>query len=330
MIATPVRAASPTERKIAEMLVENTGSNMLDSGGAYGRAWQHTRAAYGLDSGLPNSPWDGSPKTTHEPEVDEIERVALAMREQPSASIDRYGSYTLNTFHFLVEHLDFDPTLHDKYERWQRVTNFGKDRYDKDWGLPLMERFCDQLRKRAKVGGLYGDSSGPTTDNSYNSECALGRTIQFTLFTVENGQDWDGEWVNKPEFLPDGSYVLLQIHGGADVRGGYTDPVLFGMSDEYGLLDYARVYLFCEGNPDTITPGQIDQWTGRATEVYDIQHRWESENAGYSYNLDGMWGQGETTLKFDDYDEKGLKAIWDEDREVWLCPVEGCGAKLIA
>ena len=44
--------ASPTERKIAEMLLENTGSHFLDSGGAYGRAWQHERARLGLDGGL--------------------------------------------------------------------------------------------------------------------------------------------------------------------------------------------------------------------------------------------------------------------------------------
>ncbi|MEM3215909.1 MAG: hypothetical protein QXS81_01030 [Candidatus Micrarchaeaceae archaeon] len=34
---------TPIERQIAEMLIENTGVHMLDSGGAYGRHWQENR-----------------------------------------------------------------------------------------------------------------------------------------------------------------------------------------------------------------------------------------------------------------------------------------------
>jgi len=34
---------TPVEKKIAEMLTENTGVDMLDSGGAYGRHWQENR-----------------------------------------------------------------------------------------------------------------------------------------------------------------------------------------------------------------------------------------------------------------------------------------------
>ena len=71
------RPVSDTERKIAEMLLENTGSNMLDSGGAYGRAWQLTRAKYGLDGGLPNSAWHGGPgHPAADPGEDEIVTVA--------------------------------------------------------------------------------------------------------------------------------------------------------------------------------------------------------------------------------------------------------------
>ena len=34
------KVMNKTERKLAEMLKENTGIHMLDSGGAYGRHWQ--------------------------------------------------------------------------------------------------------------------------------------------------------------------------------------------------------------------------------------------------------------------------------------------------
>lgn len=301
------RPVTPTERKIAEMLLENTGVAMMDSGGIYGRAWQVTRAKYGLDGGLPNSPFHGGPgHAPVEPVEDEIERVALAMRNEPPQSIDEYGSFSRNAFHFLVDALDYDPVLDRKWQVFQRVANWGKDRYDKEPGYALIPEFLDRLDGRgANISGIYGEGE-PVSDNSYNYEHAVDRVFQFTLFTVTaHGSDpYDREL-----FLPEDSYVMLQIHGGADVRGGYTDPVLFRESSmaEYAILDYGRGWLRCEN-----------------------EHNWDSDNGGYTFNLDGMYGQGEKVMAFDDYQrEKGaLIAEWDEDRNVWLCPIPGCGAPL--
>ena len=301
----PVRPASPTERKIAEMLLENTGSHFLDSGGVYGRAWQHTRAKYGLNPSK-NSSFSGGPLGPDpDPSKDEIERIARAMRDEPWVAFDGY-SISLNTFHFLTDALEYVPELDRKFQRWCEVTNYGKDRYDKDWGLPLMERFAEQIQAR----GLYGD--GPFfTENSYNGECALDRTIQFTLMTVgpsdESGRWVGDEWVEPREpFLPEETYILLQIHGGADVRGGYTQPVLFRASGmgEYAILDYARVSLRCGDG-----------------------HSWDSENGGYTFNLDGMWGRNETVMSFDSY-ETGKGRIKPIDISLsstprWLCPIDG-------
>jgi hypothetical protein len=317
----PARPASPTERAVAEMLIENTGSHFLDSG-MYGRAWQTTRARYGLDGGLPNSAFSGGPgHNPEDPREDEIERVALAMRDEPEGRIDKYGSFSRSTFHFLVEALDYDEALDRKFQRWTRVTNFGKD--DKDWGLSLMQEFPEQLAKRAKITGIYGDG-GAVSENTYNGESAIDRTLQFTLFSVEN----EGEG----GFLPDDSYVLLQVHGGADVRGGYTEPRLFRQSSngEYEILSSGRAYLSCAGNPAKV--GQLDL-DGKAIELWETIHRWDSENGGSSFNLDGMWGRGETVMRFDDYDSpnvygRQVKAIYDEARDVWLCPIEDCGAVL--
>jgi hypothetical protein len=320
----PPRPATPTQRKLAEMLIENTGAAMMDSGGIYGRAWQTTRAKYGLDGGLPNSTFHGGPgHAPVEPAQDDIERVALTMRDEPDQWIDKYGDYEQSTFHFLDRALDYDPALDAKYQRWQRVTNFGKDRWDRDWGLPLMDRFVEQLRSKGyRIGGIYGQGE-PVSDNSYNHENAIDRTIQYVLFSVDSEDD-------EP-FLPTGSYVLLQIHGGADVRGGYTDPVLFVESEEYGeyaILDYGRGHLRCDGNPSLIGQQKLG---GGEVDAYEVQHGWDTENGGYTFNLDGMYGQGATVMCFDGYepqDEKRIRAVYDEDREVWLCPIENCGAVL--
>jgi len=58
--------------------------------------------------------------------------------------------------------------------------------------------------------------------NTYNGDCTLSQTLQGTnLHTQETESDF--------EFPP---YVLLQVHGGADVRGGYTDAKLFKYKGE--------------------------------------------------------------------------------------------------
>jgi hypothetical protein len=84
--------------------------------------------------------------------------------------------------------------------------------------------------------------------NTYNGEDALSQVLQYCQFETESG-DW---------------YVLLQIHGGCDVRGGYTDPVAFRIcgDDEYCLSDNAKISLNEEGGK---------------------RHYWDSDNAGYSF-----------------------------------------------
>lgn len=52
--------------------------------------------------------------------------------------------------------------------------------------------------------------------NTYNWAANFSQTMQG------NDLERDGE-----------NYVLIQIHGGADVRGGYTDAKLFRLSDHY-------------------------------------------------------------------------------------------------
>lgn len=56
--------------------------------------------------------------------------------------------------------------------------------------------------------------------NSYNWDSNLSQVIQGTRF------ERDGDY-----------YVLLQIHNGADVRGGYTDAKLFLVNADYFLLE---------------------------------------------------------------------------------------------
>lgn len=63
--------------------------------------------------------------------------------------------------------------------------------------------------------------------NTYNDSSLLSQDIQY--FTFEKN--------NK-------SFVLMQIHNGADVRGGYTKPVIFETFDMF--YPYPSIFLKCD------------------------------------------------------------------------------------
>jgi len=62
--------------------------------------------------------------------------------------------------------------------------------------------------------------------NTYNGDSDLSQVLQ-------------GSWLEM-----DGEpYLLLQIHGGADVRGGYTDAKLFKPCDDWQIHSYLQEYI---------------------------------------------------------------------------------------
>ena len=83
----------------------------------------------------------------------------------------------------------------------------------------------------SKVAGIYNEGE-PLMVNSYNGEDMLSQVIQYVYFT------WDHQ-----------AYVALQIHGGADVRGGYSTPHIFSIShdDETAIFDHAKGHIYCTG-----------------------------------------------------------------------------------
>ena len=177
------KAPNATQRKLAKMLKENTGSHFLDSGGAYGRNWQRNQTRDFMSESA----------TVLAPVDDYVEDGAEFSPE-----------VTHNVFHFLSEALDYDASMDRRYQA------FARRRRQDDAEMEIMESFMDYLRERGhELGGLYGEGK-PFTVNTYNGEDLLSQTLQYLYFAC------DGE-----------EYVLLQIHGGADVRGGYTNAVAF-------------------------------------------------------------------------------------------------------
>lgn len=152
--------------------------------------------------------------------------------------------------------------------------------------------------------------------NTYNGEDLLSQTLQYTYF------ECDGT-----------PYVLLQVHGGCDVRGGYTAPRAFRLtdSDGSGILDNARATIYCEPRSDDVR-GQLGL-NGKPVPPPE-PHYWTTDDGCHWY-ADGCCGLGAGTQleRYDRVDIEGRMA-WeagvlcaDADGNGY-CPI--CGGRLRA
>ncbi len=216
-----------TQKKLIEMLTENTGRHMLDSGGYGRRHWERNQGRSFID---------------------EMETTLQAS--------NGFIEATHSLFHWLSERVEYWPEMQRRFTRFSNR----EDQKDKRW-FANVENFIAYLRKKHDIGGIDGI---PCTVNTYNGEDCLSQTIQFTYFTID-----------------DEPVIALFVHGGCDVRGGYTAPKFFtltGCPSELSILDYGRVTLYCNNSEDN--------------------HYWESDNGGYTY-----YGNNDTLPEMVDFED---------------------------
>lgn len=135
-----------TEKVIIAMLTENTGAHFLDSGGAYGRAWQRRQKIENWDD-IPYLKWNGD-----------------------------YMSKSL--YRFLVEQLDYDPELDKEFHEFCINEENKKESY-----YACMHSFKDYLEEKYEPDGSYVPSY---FDNSYNHESAIDGTIQYQYVSLKD------------------------------------------------------------------------------------------------------------------------------------------------
>ena len=151
-------------------------------------------------------------------------------------SVDKWGDkwgyeYTVNTFHYLNNQLYVDDLCSE-------FNSMSVDDWDSEWyGV-------------SKAGQAWlvkqGFSEGGSV-NTYNGDSALSQVVQYTILNNDDLSD---------------TYLLVQVHGGCDVRGGYTDAKLFLCDNGLdGYLD-ERVY-------GTIDGRQVSNWYDGYTLRYD-------------------------------------------------------------
>ena len=298
-----------TEEVLLEMLTERTGIHFLDSGGASGRHWQRN-ASRDFES------------------------------EEPSTLSFRYNSIELThrVFHWLRDRLEFDEDanaafdgplreqldrdgnksweeLRDEFAAWYAAY---RSRIDSSASCDDCDgEGCGECNGTGTIAGsddpyeatgIYGDGS-PITINTYNGESLLDQTLLFCYFELRTGTGRGGK---------EGSFIVLQIHGGCDVRGGYTRPKIFQItSDEQtDIFDYRRGTISCAGD------GEVNE-----------AHWWTTDD-GYHWYAEGSCGRG-AGRQLETYERKNLDeqdSNWERGRlcvledGAGLCPL--CGAPL--
>jgi len=172
-------------------------------------------------------------------EIDDFEET-----EEYEVEADEYGiMVTTNVYHFLKGHLEYTEKAH---ELTLKFKEFAEKEENKDAPyLALMEEWAN------------GDAV-----NTYNHETHLSQVLQFVPFGVE---PTTGE--RSGEIY--GNFVILQIHNGCDVRGGYTDPVVFETDVGMFLSNMSDLSAYCE----------------------KCGNSWWSDDAGYSFYPDSMDGK---------------------------------------
>lgn len=233
------KTISKTQEILAEMLTENTGRGLLDSGDAYGRNWERNQGLTVAD--FVNS-----------------EKVRLT-KYGPAASL----------FHYLNDTLEYAEELDKEFQEWiddpiRKDNSYLEDSYD--WA------------------SNFEDSYYPSF-NSYNGEDILSQGFQVETFSMD-GDD----------------YCCLSIHGGCDIRGGYTKPRIFkilGESFGWNCSDYTifSVDRKAENVRLDIRGGEITDHEGHYIDNNDPLYKWAC-----------FWQQ-----------EEGYP-IWDEDKQMWKAP----------
>lgn len=234
-----------------------------------------------------------------------------------------FPEVTHNLYHWLLERVEYNEELDDAFCEYQ-----SRDDRAECHDLDDMASFVDTIENAA---GLYGDGE-PMCVNTYNGEDLLSQTIQYLY------------WCDD-----DGEHILLQIHGGCDVRGGYTRPRAFDVTEECALFNNACASIY----PDLDTlPGKpddnVETLPGMEKHIETQKQRIENARDVYWYTDDGChWyfqgtcGFGAGTqleeydrVKFDDEglnddgehidDVKGTGVLCVDDDGNGYCPITGC------
>lgn len=153
---------------------------------------------------------------------------------------------TVSVFHYLTNNLEID----DICEEFNRLQD-ENDNWDADGDVYGVSTEAYTMLMD------HPDVEIHRTWNTYNGESDLSQILQGASLTID-----------------DEDYVLIQIHNGADARGGYTDAKLFKM-EEYMIHEYLQEWKDSSEIEEDITEGYVEI----LTDYWDENRKYTNEEA---------------------------------------------------
>lgn len=176
------------DKVIAEMLTENTGRNVLDSGGESDRLWQQNQGR----------------------DFKNEDAVQIEVWEKSDEVI-----VSFNLFHFLTVYFELDDNCKKLQKRFNKFAQ-SPEHEDEPW-LVSMEEFGNEINEEPSMLEYVGST------NTYNYDNVLDGIIQYVSFFYDgnlyallqthNGADARGGY-SKPRVLkiPEADYFIMAQH----------------------------------------------------------------------------------------------------------------------
>ena len=200
---------SKVDKAIVDMITENTGRAMCDSGDAYGRHFEKNQ------------------------KIKDWNKV-------PEFSFDEYG-FTRNIFNFLSNVLDITPESQKLQKQFDKFAVKSDESHLND-----MESFLDILSKNEDIqSDDYLVPDKPIVYNTYNDETSLSQELQFAIFykdgeyyvllQIHNGCDARGGYTAPKIFALSESEQFISNQKNATVqtkKGSYYTDDAYNFYDE--------------------------------------------------------------------------------------------------
>jgi len=151
---------------------------------------------------------------------------------------------TVSVFHYLTNNLEID----DICEEFNRLQD-ENDNWDADGDVYGVSKEAYAMLMEQLDVDIH------ITWNTYNGESDLSQILQGANLTID-----------------DEEYVLIQIHNGADARGGYTDAKLFKM-EEYAIHEYLEIWKDSSEVEEDIREGYVEI----LTDYWDENRKYTNE-----------------------------------------------------
>ena len=185
-VSEVIRTAGKTIDVIYSMLIENTGTHFLDSGGDSGRHWQANQE-----------------RTCQEFARDPVYRIYDLDTEYPYCR--------KSVYHHLVDSLEYLDQANKDFESWVAADPY---HWDKNPEGRCLSSLNDAERYMSLFHGMRKENLDARSDNTYNGECDLTQDLQFVYLgdtydcdiialSIHNGADVRGGYTNYKIFRID-------------------------------------------------------------------------------------------------------------------------------